>query len=328
MFINCKSPQIRCAAKFEGVPSRLASILNSEPIITACYNAFIRGYGNLLMTEDKKKLSKLCLTGFIFSVLPLGLLAVAVFLGGCKKEEEQFDTRNKNYEPTETVLSQVSESSGEVNGYKYTLTRPEEYGPDLDYGWYIREVEDEQWVLICNGMESTGGHFIEVTNIEYDKATDTVVIRVLHTRDPEICTDAYTHPFCYVKFKNLPDNIKVIAEEDQEVVFGGKVINTEEWAVDVQVDDDYTLILSGSSWKSDHAYTYVYKIADDQYRYINVVRNDKYPGETFVKGRGTCTSFEALEYYVYRFGTWRTVLVKGDENNPIPIEEYLKSYNS
>ena len=253
------------------------------------------------------------------------MMAVTVFLGGCAKEEEKPKRHKHNDDAaTSADTSLTVESTGVVNGYEYTLTEPIEYGPDLDYGWYIRETEDERYVLICHGMEYTGGYFIEVTGIEYDEATDTVVIRVMHTRDQDICTDAYTHACCSVKFKKLPDNIKVYAEDDSEVMFGGKIINTEEWAVDVPVDDDYMLIFTGG-YPGHVCFTYVYKIADDQYRYINVMRHDKDSDEYFVKGSGTVWAFGAFEYFCQKFGSWQYVMVKGDEANLIPIEEYLKS---
>ena len=254
------------------------------------------------------------------------MMAATVFLGGCAKEEEK-PKRHKRDDDTDTsytVPDLTVASSGVVNGCEYTLTKPEEYGPDLDYGWYIRETEDEKYVLICHGLEYSGGYFIEVTNIEYDEATDTVVISVMHTRDENICTDAYTHACCYVKFKKLPDNIKVIAEDDSEVMFGGKIINTQEWAVDVPIDDDYMVIFTGG-YSGHVCFTYVYKIADDQYRYINVMRHEKDSDEYFVKGSGTVRAFGAIEWICREFDSWEYAMVKGDEDNLIPIEEYLKS---
>ena len=265
------------------------------------------------------------------------MMAAAVFLGGCAKEDEKPRRRDKDdtartdttagttADPTLHTSFNLSEIKGVVNGYEYTLTKPEEYGPDLDYGWYIRDTEDEKYVSICHGMEYTGGYFIEVTGIEYDETTDTVVIRVMHTRDPNIVTDAYTHPCCYVKFKKLPGNIKVYAEDDSEVMFGGKIIKTQEWAVDIPVDDDYTVIFTGG-WSGRVCFTYVYPNADGGYRYINVVRHEADSDELFVKGSGTVMDLGYIEWVCQKFGSWQYAMVKGDEDNLIPVDEYMKTH--
>ena len=82
------------------------------------------------------------------------MMAAAVLLGGCAKEDEKPRRRDKDdnagrdttagttADPTLHTYSNLSEIKGVVNGYEYTLTEPEEYGPDLDYGWYIRDTED------------------------------------------------------------------------------------------------------------------------------------------------------------------------------------------
>lgn len=252
------------------------------------------------------------------------MMAAVVLLGGCAKEDKRSRRRrNRDDDNTTSVTSTTMTSGGTVNGYEYTLTKPEEYGPDLGYGWYIRDTADEKYVLICRGFRSCGGYFIEVTNIEYDDDTDTVIIRVMNTTDPAIQTDAYTHPCCSVKFNELPANIRVINESDTEMEFGGRIINTEEWAVDVKRDDDYVAIFMGG-YQGNYCCTYLYETGPNEFRYINVLFRDENRQEAYVKGSGTIYYLGGIEYVAQQFGSWSQVLEKGNEDNPIPVEDYMK----
>lgn len=285
------------------------------------------------------------------------MMAATFFLGGCAKGKSDPERRERadfdeakpeategtpvTTDTTQTIATTVptpdptlhsfydpSEIQGVVNGYEYTLTEPKEYGPDLGFGWYIRDTEDEHYVLVCNGMEYSGGYFIEVKKIEYDEATDTVVIFADKTRDPDIVTDAYTNPCCSVEFKELPDNIKVYCQEDNEMIYGGRIINTEEWAVDLPIEDDYVVIFSSSDKQEGYRHcTYVYRQGPDDYRYINVLYREGDPEtETYVKGTGLTTGMIAFTYICPRFNSWSYALVKGEEDKPVDPDDFVFYY--
>ncbi len=241
------------------------------------------------------------------------LTAATLIITGCsmttgtsKKEESDATTTTEN-----TGLS------GNVNGLNYACTRENEYGPDLDRGWYIRDAEGERYILICHGMEGGGGHGIHVTDISNDG--DTVVISVVDTYDRDMPTDAITHPCCYVEFSKIPEKIKVmVTSENYEMGFGGYIKDTGKWGLDVAIDEDYTAVFVGTGVE----HMYIYKNDDGSYRYIDALVYES--GEVIVKGSGTAVNIYAVDSKAWRFQAYSYVLVKGDENNQIPVEEYLK----
>ena len=70
--------------------------------------------------------------------------------------------------------------TGTVNGLKYSWYEGIAlFGPNYARGWYFH---DEK-ILICDGMQGSGGHGLQVDSIGYDSSTDTVtitVVRLLH----------------------------------------------------------------------------------------------------------------------------------------------------
>ena len=246
------------------------------------------------------------------------LMAAAFITSGCSPA--------KKTQPDSQITTSSSETtytSGIVNGYSYTLLRPQEYGPDLWRGWYIRDTEEEKYIMICNGRESTGGYCIQVTSVAYDQANDMIIITVQTTRDPEIVTDAYTHPCCSVKLDKIPDNVKVVLDTGDEIEFGGKIIDTKNWAVDVAIDDDYTAVFTDGG----HT-TIIYKTSDGKYKYINALFPNGFKGDTtadhLVKGRGTAPTIDYVDYLATRFGSKGYVLEKGSSEK-IKTEDYLES---
>ena len=141
------------------------------------------------------------------------LTAAILIITGCSMTTGT----SKTEESDAATTTENTGLSGNVNGMNYACTRENEYGPDLDRGWYIRDAEGERYILICHGMEGGGGHGIHVTDISNDG--DTVVISVVDTYDRDMPTDAITHPCCYVEFSKIPEKIKVmVTSENYEII--------------------------------------------------------------------------------------------------------------
>ena len=253
------------------------------------------------------------------------LIAASVILSGCSKND---DDRKQDIDETETEI-ETKTSTGEVHGYKYTLEEPREYGPDFTPGWYIRDEGEERYILLCNGMEYTGGYFIEVSGIDYDSDTDTVVITAKSTRDENICTDAYTYPFSRINFDKIPEKVFIQYDSGYEIQFGGYICDTNEWALDVEIDEDYSALIT-SGFVGRNYSTYIYKTEDGKYRYINVMycgsSSDDPNLEVYVKGSGTVENLNTYGFseMIEKFGSNGYVLIKGDENNQIPVEQFFE----
>ena len=246
-----------------------------------------------------------------FKAIAAALTAATLIITGCSMTNDT--SKNNGNDATTTTKSSVF--SGKIDSLNFAAPRTEEYGPNFDRGWYIRDAEGERYVLICHGMEGGGGHGIEVTDIGRDG--DTVVITVVDTFRSDMPTDAITHPCCYLEFTTIPEKIKVVTADGQELNFGGHITDTERWGLDVVIGEDYTAVFVGGA-----EHTYVYKLDDGSYRYINAcVYNG---GEVYVKGSGSSPTIDYIDIVASQFGAHSYVLVKGDENNQIPVEEYLK----
>ena len=264
--------------------------------------------------EQKKNTGKpLYATGAAF-------IAATMMLGGCSLATPTPTTTVQLM--GDTTVSEPYYETGIVNGYRYEILTAQEYGPELDAGWYIRNTGNEKYILVCDGEKSTGGYYLNIDTILYDSANDTVVITVVASRDEGVVTDAITHPCCSVSFDKIPDKIQVVYDNGAEIAFGGNIIDTDVWAVDIVVDDDYTAVFRGYMYS-----TYIYEVEGGKYRYINVYSGSskQNPDQTeFVKGSGIAETVTYLEYVCRRFGSFETVVIKGDENNEIPAEEYIK----
>lgn len=253
---------------------------------------------------------KICEAGII-------LIALSMVFGGCSQAKETIE--DYNTEPAVTTETEAGQT-GSFEDYEYTVLGHKEYGPTLWRGWYIRDTAEEKYILICDGMKYTGGYYINIKDVSYDKSGGTVVITVATSRDQEVTTDAYTYPCCAVKFNMIPEKIMVTYDTGDAMEFGGNIIDTEEWAVDTKIDENYMAVFTNG----DRHKTYVYETSDGKYRYINVLKRGD---EIYVKGSGTAETMYYLDYVTVRFGSKRNVLIKGDEDHPIDADEYINSFN-
>jgi hypothetical protein len=253
------------------------------------------------------------------------LLASTMILSGC--------SLMNTTETTEIQLSgemNVTEDYGNntlptVNGYQYDIPRYQEDGRNFDRGWYIRDVEGEKFVLVCGGeFEIEGGiYYIRVTDVTYDPEDNAVVISVEDYIDTSVNLSGLYHPSCSVEFDKIPDKIRIESTNGGTYEFGGYILDTDEWGLDIDIDPDYTAVFDAGS-----ELTYVYEMEDGKYRYINVGHwngSKQHPDmKDFVKGSGTVDNVSELEEVCKRFRSFYRVRLKADEGTEINAEDYIK----
>ena len=112
-------------------------------------------------------------------------------------------------------------------------------------------------------------------------------------------------------------------EDGTVIEYGGVINDTQVWGLNIDIDENYTAFFDGGVYR-----TYIYEMDDGKYRYIQVNSSrasHQHPNQRdFVKGSGTVDSIAALKSVCTRFGTFDEVMVKGDEENRIKAEDYIK----
>lgn len=163
--------------------------------------------------------------------LGAAMIAAAMVLGGCTtKPEETSEVMLEGDVP----MIESDYGSGTVDGFEYTILRSQEYGPELEKGWYIRDTDYGKYILICDGMKPSGGYYIDISDISYDPEKDIVLITVTTSRDRSVVTDALTYPTCSVSFDKLPDNVVVVYDYGDSVGFAG-YIESEEGTYPIKI---------------------------------------------------------------------------------------------
>lgn len=225
---------------------------------------------------------------------------------GNEKEPE------KEYEPLN--------GTGYIGDYKYILEEAEENGPDYDRGWFLETAEgtNECIIAICAGKKSTGGHSINIVDMDYDENDDLVNITVKET-SPEgaTVTDAFTWPTCYIYFSARPKNVKVVNTDGDELTYQGGY--QEEF---VAGKDHIAVFIAGAGEISQK--TYIYKTDDGRYRYVNVTAVTESWGSTkwkeTLKGSGVVDTKEEIVEVAKMHNSCGTVMYTG-EFTPIDLSE-------
>ncbi len=250
------------------------------------------------------------------------ILATTMILSGCSLTTPTTTTSELQLEGEPTTADYYSYNV--VNGCKYEYLGSELYGPKLDRGWYIRDAGAEKYIVICGGKDYPEGQYLDAEDVYSDRNDyDTVVISVKGTRAKGEVTDDTPYPCCYVGFDKIPDKVRIHSYDGINYEFGGYIIDTEVWAIDVPIDKDYKAV-----FQKDGNLTYIYEMEDGKYRYINALTfrtSRQNPGKNeFVKGSGTVDSISALERVCTLFDSFEYVKVNGDEENKIKAEDYIK----
>ena len=215
------------------------------------------------------------------------------------------------------------------NGYESCLLVPREYGPDLDTGWYLLEEDEYYYIVICSGQEADGGYFLYpykvIYNIREDRETFTIMVDVETYADDMAETKGGGYPCCIVKLKTLPPNIIVTDILANEIQFMGMLTDSEEWGINIQVDEDYTVIFTDGG-SPEARTTYLYKTIHGEYTFINAITKSDDDGQKIiVKGFGQADNIDQAVQVTQRFGSCEYALVKGDEENRITVEDYRKT---
>jgi hypothetical protein len=250
------------------------------------------------------------------------LLASTMILSSCSLTTPT-TTTTELYLEGEPTMYEEDHSSGVVDGCRYEILQRQEYGPKFAKGWYKRNSDGERYILVSDGMKYEGGFYLDITDISYDSADNTVVITVTASRDREVETDAFTYPCCSVVFDRIPNKVKVKYDDGTVIEYGGVINDTEVWGLNIDIDENYTAIFYGGV----HL-TYIYELEDGKYRYIHAQKehSTQHPDqELFVLGSGIADNIYGVEYVCRTFDSFGTVVVKGDEDNVIDAEEYIKS---
>lgn len=214
-----------------------------------------------------------------------------------------------------------------VNGYTYEIPPYQDDGANFDRGWYIRDVDGEKFVLVCAGeIEFDGIIYIKVTGVTYDPDDNAVVISVEEFRDTSAKISGLYHPSCSVEFDKIPDKIRIDSTDGGSYEFGGYILDTDVWGLDIDIDPDYTAVFEKGS-----ELTYVYEMEDGKYRYINASKwniSEQHPDmEEFVKGSGIVDNVSELEDVCKRYRSFDKVRLKGDEVAIINAEDYIKQHS-
>ena len=251
------------------------------------------------------------------------LLASTMILSGCFVESSTYPTQ-RPYEEAPTTPDYYSYNV--VNGCKYEFLGSWLYGPDFDRGWYIRDDGDEKAIIVCAGKDYPEGHYISATEVDTDRNDYEIVVISVEgaiAKDPVI--DGTPYPCCSVGFVNkIPEKVRIHSYDGITYNFGGYIIDTEVGGLDITIDKDYTVV-----FQKGNNLTYVYKMEDGKYKYINAVSgrtSSQNPDmKEFVKGSGTVDSISGLERVSTLFDSFGYAIVNGDEGNTLKTaKEYIK----
>lgn len=129
-----------------------------------------------------------------------------------------------------------------------------------------------------------------------------------------------------MEFDKIPDKIRIDSTDGGSYEFGGYILDTDVWGLDIDIDPDYTAVFEKGS-----ELTYVYEMEDGKYRYINASKwniSEQHPDmEEFVKGSGTVDNVSELEDVCKRYRSFDKVRLKGDEVAIINAEDYIKQHS-
>ena len=218
-----------------------------------------------------------------------------------------------------------------VNGYDTNLLDRTEYGPDLDRGWYIREEEDGTYIVICAGKTNPYDNTMFVSYFKYWESGikpgfDRMTLKVdFQESDAAEFKEGYKYPCCVIKLNKLPKQVEIMTEDETEIPFGGNISDMEEWGIDEEIADNYLAIFTDGGTDCERR-TYYYITDDYQYRYINaIVKSDSGESKILVKGTGTFRYKKDIIKIAKQFESCRYVRLRGQEDTPADVNEYIKS---
>ena len=147
----------------------------------------------------------------------LAVMAFAAVLPGmtaCKEAKVTVISAPVGYVSAKGDAGELPDT-GTLGGYEYSILKPETRGQGIkkNRGYYIdtlEELNSPYLLFISMGEKGSGGYEINVSDVLVnDQGAMTVVVEETSPSGEEV-TGEMTAPYCGVKLKKCPDDIKVI----------------------------------------------------------------------------------------------------------------------
>ena len=115
-----------------------------------------------------------------------------------------------------------------------------EFGPDLEYGWYILEENDAVYILICQGRKETRGEYLSIPVIkssQLKRQDDSFIVTVektVYKGSEELPRmGPYSTPSCGLKMFAIPkfDKFRIIDENRCQLPFKGYLKDSKTWEI-------------------------------------------------------------------------------------------------
>lgn len=204
-----------------------------------------------------------------------------------------------------TVYNKGHVGGKETSGYSFNITG------DPDSGYFI---------VINAGERPSGGYTVNITDV-YEDSTGQFVIKVEETTpDPKsMVTDALTYPYCSIKVSKLPDKLKVIDAN------GNEIKSADPLDMVQTVEPGYIAVFEDGAGEIMRK-TYVY-MTNSGYTFTNVEAVTESWGspkwkETVIS-TGKVHSKNEIVSIAKDHGSCGFVMIT-NEDKPVTVEEFLE----
>ena len=242
------------------------------------------------------------------------------------KSEEPAETKASETAPSETSEPSFAKipESGIINGLYYHIVPASSSGDSGRRGYYIFQEKQDKLsykFLISAGRFSTGGHSIEIADIQYDGSKLKITVKETGPKSTDIVTQAITYPCCGLETDKLPENIEIVSPN-------GTIYELIDTQLDgSEIDKGWIAIIRDGAGEIMRS-TYVYELPDGKYKYINVQSTTKSWGSTkwnhVVRGSGIVDSREAVVEEAKKFNSCGFVSFAGDASKKVhSVAEFL-----
>ena len=278
------------------------------------------------------------------SLCCVGATSVLFGIAGCKANQVKAETKASENGPTTIMISATKEEpaetkvpetsaaessavlpeSGIVNGLYYHLIPASSSGDSGERGYYVFQDRQDKLsykLLIAAGEFSTGGHSIEICDIQYDGSKLKITVKETGPKDTDTVIQAITYPCCGIEIDQLPGDIEIVSET------GTKYERLDTRLDESELEKGWIAIIQNGA--GEHMWmTYVYKTDDGKYKYINVAATTVSWGSTkwnkVVKDKGIVDSREAVVEEAKKFKSDGFVTFAGDASKTVhSIKEFL-----
>ena len=247
-----------------------------------------------------------------------------ILTGGADETSAETETEQTT---VSEQTSETSKDSGKTGGIDYKIVNIEYVTNAKEKGYFtLKMTVPKAYVLIVitAGEKPTGGYAINISDV-YEDEEGNFVVKTEETYPDAGSTvfEALTYPTCALSVSRLPEKLKVIDQEGNELK---KISNMTVDKIGNKITDTaYMAVLEDGAGERMKK-TYVYK-TESGYKYTNVVETTEHWGSAKwnvdVKDSGEASSKEEIISIAKEFGSCGFVLFPGD-SKPVPVEEFLK----